>query len=87
MSYSVELCNLNIFSYNKDKLLSTNNNINNINTINQYTCNFDSKHKDLLQQYNNNNLFNQEIKHKYMSFRNKAIIFASSQPKIKRRIH
>ena len=79
--------NLNIFSYNKDKLLSTNNNINNINTINQYTCNFDSKHKDLLQQYNNNNLLNQEIKHKYMSFRNKAIIFASSQPKIKRRIH
>ena len=76
--------NTNIFSYN-DKIISTKNN-NNLNTLNQNISNL--KYKDLLFQYNiNYNLLNKNnAKNKYLSFRNKAIIFPNFQQKPKKRI-
>ena len=75
--------NLNIFNINKDKLLSTNNNI---NAINQYTFNYNTKYKDLFYQYNSK-IIDSKIKNKFISSRNKAIIFSKSQSKINKRIY
>ena len=79
--------NINIFSYNNDKNISTNKN-NNLSTLNQNTYNFNLKYKDLLINYNNNlnSLNKKNIKNNYLNFRNKAIIFANFKPNVKKRI-
>ena len=76
--------NLNIFNFNNnDKLISTKRN--EINTLNQKTCNYNLKYKDLLYLYNNN-ILNKKRSNKYLSMRNRAIIFTNLEPKNKKRI-
>ena len=78
--------NINLFSYNNDKLISSKNN--ELKTINQRTVNFNLKYKDLLYQYqySNNKLLNKKRNNKYLSMKNKPIIFTYLAPKIKKRI-